>query len=238
METTLVVFLVLIIFVSSFVRTAIGFGDSVIAMPILSVLFGLTTATPLIGITTLSLGVLILFKEKKSFSLSNITPLLIPTFVGIPIGIYCLTEEYESFFKAILGLILILFAAFNLLNFKMKYAKSPLFFGFLAGVFGGAYNTLGPPIVVYASTQNWDTKTFKASLQGYFIVTEVAIVAGHGLKGLWTPIVLNYLLLSIPALILGFVLGNLLFGKLDERKSKFCINVFLIFMGVFLVVCG
>ena len=43
-------------------------------------------------------------------------------------------------------------------------------FGFFAGILGGAYNTNGPPVVIYGSLRKWSPATFRATLQGYFFM--------------------------------------------------------------------
>ena len=55
---------------------------------------------------------------------------------------------------------------------------------------GGAYNTNGPPVVIYATLRRWPPSRFRATMQAYFLPSSLLIAAGHGLAGLWTRDVL------------------------------------------------
>ena len=236
MDIASIILLFLVFFVSSLVRSGLGFGDAIIAMPILVLSLGLTVAVPLIGITTFLLSGLLLIKERQSFKLKNIAPLLLPTLAGIPIGIYFLTEEYELVLNFLLGVFIVILSILSLLDLQIKKAKSPILFGFLAGVFGGAYNTPGSLIAVYANSQKWDLSTFKATLQGYFIFMEISIMIAHAIKGLWTQAVFQHLLFAIPVIFIGFITGIKLSNRLDEKKAQLYINIFLILIGGYIII--
>ena len=51
--------------------------------------------------------------------------------------------------------------------------------GFIAGCLGGAYNTAGPPVIVYGSLRQWPKEEFRAVLQAFFFVNAVFTVASH-----------------------------------------------------------
>ena len=49
-----------VLFVAAFVRSALGFGDAVVAMPVLAMILGLRTATPLVAFVGPTISILIL----------------------------------------------------------------------------------------------------------------------------------------------------------------------------------
>ena len=85
----------------------------------------------------------------------------------------------------------------------------------MAGVLGGAYNTNGPPVVIYGALRRWPPERFRATLQGYFLPTGLLILTTHGLAGLWTPQILQLYGLSLPLILTAIFLG----GKLNQRIS-------------------
>ena len=51
------------VFLSSFVRSAFGFGDALIAMPMLVIFIGIDEATPLVALISYTIAILVLIKN-------------------------------------------------------------------------------------------------------------------------------------------------------------------------------
>jgi uncharacterized membrane protein YfcA len=62
------------------------------------------------------------------------------------------------------------------------------------------------------------------------------ILAGHGLAGMWTAEVLKLFQFSLPAIVLGVVLGGLINRKLTQSVFSKLVYGFLIAMGAVLLV--
>ena len=105
----------------------------------------------------------------------------------------------------------------------------------MAGLLGGAYNTNGPPVVVYGTLRQWTPPQFRATLQGYFVPTGVFILASHALCSLWTTKVFCLYLASLPPLVVAVVLGGLLARILPKGKFDRYVHVLLIAIGVSLL---
>jgi uncharacterized membrane protein YfcA len=80
-------------------------------------------------------------------------------------------------------------------------------FGFLAGLLSGAYNTGGPPVVLYGNSQSWNPSEFKSNLQSMFLLNDVVVITGHALSQHITPAVWNNFGIALPALVLGLAAG-------------------------------
>jgi uncharacterized membrane protein YfcA len=52
-----------VLFVAAFIRSALGFGDAVVAMPLLAMAVGLRTATPLVAFVGPTISLLILARD-------------------------------------------------------------------------------------------------------------------------------------------------------------------------------
>jgi len=220
------------------VRSAIGFGDALLAMPVLAIFIGLNIATPIVALCSVTYSILILSKEWRRVKIKDVLVLVITAFLGIPIGIYLLKGNYESLLKIFLGVTVILFSLFNLIknkSFYLKSDKSSFVFGFLSGILGGAYNTNGPPVLIYSALRGWDPKTFRATLQGYFLPTGFMIAIGHFLGGLWSKeILLNYVFL-LPVILAGVLIGGFVNKKINEDDFNVYISGFLIIIGIVLI---
>ena len=227
-----------VLFLSTVLRGMIGFGNAVVAMPLLALLVGVRSATPLVALAALTIGSLILFDSWRSVHVRSAWQLLASSFVGIPIGLFLLKRVNEGAMQCGLGVLLLGFAVHKLSKPQLLrlHVRCPIYiFGFVAGVLGGAYNTNGPPIVVYAALRGWPPAKFRATLQGYFLASGLAIVIGHGLTGLWTPVVMRLFVWSLPLLWLGVKVGGWLHARTSEARFKRLVYLFLAVMGVLLM---
>jgi hypothetical protein len=212
---TLTVLTAFILFACTFVRSAVGFGDALLAMPLLGLIMSLQTASPIVAFMGFMISLTILISDPKSVDFKSAWRLIIATIIGVPFGLLLLNYAPERLVKVILGLLLILYGMGNLVTPRMprlQNEKYAFIFGFIAGILGGAYNTNGPPIAIYGTLRRWRPDYFRATMQCYFLFSGVATIAGHGIVGLWTPTVWNLFLWSLPSIFLGVYIG----GKVNQ----------------------
>ena len=203
------------LFLSTFIRSALGFGDALVAMPLLAIIIGVQAATPLTAMGATTIAITILIKAWKKVDIKAAWRLVITTWIGIPVGIYFLQAAPEVIVKSLLGIIITGFGLYNLFMANLPHLLNEnwaYLTGFIAGILGGAYNTNGPPVVIYGMLRRWDPEKFRATLQGYFLPTGLAILISHGLAGMWTKQVVQLYLYSIPVIIAAVLIG----GKVNQ----------------------
>jgi len=230
-----------ILFLSTFIRSSLGFGDALIAMPLLTIAVGLQVATPLTAMGATTIAVTILLRAWKKVDLKAAWRLVLTTWIGIPIGIYFLNQAPEIIVKSLLGIILIGFGLYNLIIPNLPELKNEnwaYLTGIIAGVLGGAYNTNGPPVVIYGMLRRWDPEKFRATLQGYFLPTGLAILITHGLAGMWTPRVVHFYLFSIPVILAAVFLGGVVNKKIPKGRFDKIVHGFLVVIGIVLILRG
>lgn len=222
----------LVVCLATLVRATLGFGDALLAMPLLGLLVGIPVATPLMGLVAPTISFSILLGDWRQVEWRATRHLVFATLAGIPFGLLALHYLPEALVKSGLGLLLVLFALYRLLGASLAAARQPLakpqrpapvqfpplvtsIFGFVAGILGAAYNTNSPPVVVYGALQGWTAERFRATLQGYFFPTGLVILAAQGLAGLWSGKVFLLYLFCLPGVLLAIWLG----GKLNRRLA-------------------
>lgn len=228
-----------IVFCTSFVRSSVGFGDALLAMPLLALTVGLRTATPFFGLVAIVVGASILATSWHSVDLRAAWRLIVASALGIPLGLLLLTRAPESLVKGILGAGLIAFGAYNLIAPRLPQLARERWaygFGFAAGVLGGAYNTNGPPVVIYAALRRWPPDRFRATMQAYFLPSSLLIAAGHGAAGLWTRDVLMLAALAAPAALLGVAVGAAAYRHIPVALFRRLIYGLLIAAGALMFV--
>src|SRR4029450_13726442 len=130
----------------AFMRAAVGFGEALLAIPSLSMIMSISTASPVVTLAGLTMSLSLLVVNRESVDFPSARRLIVASFLGIPFGVLLLHMAPERVVKGVLGLGLVGYGVYNLLTpgvpavHHEKYAWP---FGFLAGVLGGAYNTSG-----------------------------------------------------------------------------------------------
>ena len=108
--------------------------------------------------------------------------------------------------------------------------------GFLGGILGGAYNTTGPPVIIYGNCRGWPPAEFKGNLQAFFLLTSLIIIVSHALAGNYTPDVLRLSLLVLPAVAAGLGAGLALSKRVSAAAFRTIVLWLLLALGVWLIV--
>ena len=234
----LTTFTLLVIFAATLIRATFGFGDALIAMPLLALVLGIQSATPLVAFVSTTIAATIVWSSWREVDLKAAWRLILSSLIGIPVGLTILTAAPEQVVKGMLALLLVGFGIYNLTRpalASLQNQQWAYIFGFIAGIFGGAYNTNGPLIVIYGSLRRWSPGRFRATLQGYFLPTGTLILAGHGLSGLWTPQVWRLYGLALPLVLLAIFLGGQLNQRIPSGRFDRYIYGALIILGIMLL---
>ncbi len=229
----------LILFLSTLVRSTFGFGDALVAMPLLALIIPIKIATPVVAIIAPTIAICLLIKEWRHIDLKSTMRLIISTLAGIPIGILYLKQINENVVNLVLALVLIVFSLYSLAKPALHQIKSDrwgFLFGFIGGILGGAYNTNGPPVILYGVLRGWKPESFRATLQSYFLPTGGAIMIGQGLAGLWTKTVITTYLYSLPLVFLAIFLGLKISRKIPSQKFNKYVYVMLFALGIILLI--
>ena len=215
------VYVLLVIFVATLIRSVFGFGEALIAVPLLALRLPINVAAPLAVLVSITVAAAIIAQDWHKIHLGSAGWLVVSTLFGIPLGLMLLTSGNHRLVKASLAGIIMAFSAYALIGRKPPELHSDnrgwlLGCGFLAGVLGGAYGMNGPPLAIYGAMRRWSAQHFRATLQGYFLPASIIGMAGYWLAGLWVPVVTHYYLLSLvlvlPAVLFGRVINHRLRG--------------------------
>lgn len=199
-----------ILFLAIFTQSLSGFGSALVAMAILPSLLGLQVAAPLVALVAATAEVILLLRFRSALTLQPIWRMAVGAVFGIPLGVFALRQVNDKLTLTLLGIVIIGYALYALFHFKLPKLQQPRWafvFGFVAGLLGGAYNTSGPPAVVYGDSSRWSPAEFKANLQAFFLLNDVLVVAAHGVSGNLTGQVWQLYLLALPLIGLGIWAG-------------------------------
>jgi uncharacterized protein len=235
----------LVVFVATLIRSTFGFGEALIAVPLLALTIPVQVAAPLAVLLSITIAAVVVVQDWRKIHVRSTGWLLAPTFVGIPLGVLLLTAGHQSAVKAALALVIIAFSGYSLVSARIG-AQPPalhtdsrpwlLGCGFLAGVLGGAYGMNGPPLVLYGAMRRWSPQHFRATLQGYFLPASVVAMIGYWLTGLWVPAVTHYFLWSLVVVLPAIFLGRAANHRLRGEAFLEIVHGGLVCVGLILLV--
>lgn len=228
-----------IIFLAVFVQSVSGFGSALVAMSLLPLVVSIKVATPFVALLLTLVEIYLLLHYRHDFKWNSIWRVIVASVIGVPIGLFFLKQVNEKTILTALGVLVTGFALYALLNIRLPKLSHPAWgyvFGLVAGIIGGAYNTSGPPIIIYGNCRGWKTEEFKSNLQGFFVVSSFAIVIGHIFSGNFTSEVWGYFWLSIPAAALGIALGTRMDKYISGEVFRKIVLVLLAIIGLRLIV--
>jgi uncharacterized membrane protein YfcA len=227
-----------IIFLAIFTQSVSGFGLSLVAMSLLVNVIGIREATPLVSLVAITAEFILLVYYRHVFNLRAVARLSAASVFGIPIGLFFLQRVDTGIVTAVLGVILLAFSLYSLFGLVLPRLEHPLWaysLGFLSGILGGAYNTSGPPVVIYGTCRRWPPAEFKCNLQGFFLLISCLASLGHALSGSLTPTVWHHYLYALPGIGLGAVVGFSLDKRVDPQLFRRLILLLLIVLGLRLI---
>ena len=224
---------------AAFAQSLTGFGFALIMMPLLTVILGVRTAAPVVALTALTVYTINLIRYRRAINLPEVLRLGVASAAGVPVGIWVLSNADEQAVMRVLGLVLVAYATYSLLQPKAQRVLSRGWVypaGFLAGCFGGAYNTPGPPVIVYGSMRQWPRDEFRAVLQALFFLNGVLVVVSHALAVHLTKQVMVHYLYALPALALGILVGSVVDRRIDHDRFRKIVVAMILVLGLALVV--
>jgi hypothetical protein len=232
--------LVAIVFFAALLQTTSGFGFALMAMPLISLVVGVKTAAPLVAMLGFTLYAVNLVRYRHGLVLREVARLAVAAAVGVPVGVWLLSALDERVVEAALGVVLIGYAAYMLLkpqatpSLQSNLWAYPV--GFISGCLGGAFNTPGPPVIIYGDLKQWPRNQFRSTLQALFLFTSGLVILSHAFAGHVTrPILVSYAL-SIPFLLLGVLAGSHIDRRLDNERFRMLVIVMILATGVLLLV--
>jgi hypothetical protein len=229
------------VFVATLIRSAFGFGEALVAVPLLAFSIPLGVAAPLAVLVSITVAGIVVVQDWKKIHLPSTGWLVFSSLFGIPLGLLLLTSSHQSMVKGALAVIIMMFSAYSLigrtpLELQRDSRGWLLVCGFCAGVLGGAYGMNGPPLVVYGAMRRWTAQQFRATLQGYFLPASIIGMVGYWLAGLWTHAVTHYYLLSLPVTLVGVFAGRWINHRLHGEAFFKYLYVGLAGIGALLLV--
>lgn len=234
------VYVLVVIFFATLIRSTLGFGEALIAVPLLAMRLPITVAAPLAVLVSIVIAGVIVVQDWRHVKLYSAVGLILASLPGIPLGIWLLAKGNEHVVKSVLGLLIVGFSVYSLtaertLHLKEDHPGWLLACGFLSGVLGGAYGMNGPPLAIYGALRGWSPGHFRATLQGYFLPASFVGFIGYVVMGLYGAAIARYFVLSLPAVAMAVLLGRSINQRIKGRSFFRFVYAGLVVVGGVLI---
>lgn len=221
-----------VLFVATLIRSAFGFGEALVAVPLLALRIPVTVAAPLAVLMSITVALAIIAQDWREIHVRSAAWLVLAAVCGIPLGLLLLVTVDERIVKALLAGVIVSFSTYCLLGRNLPRLKHDhrawlLGCGFLSGILGGAYGMNGPPLIVYGTLRRWPPQHFRATLQGYFLPASLLGMIGYWFSGIWVADVTRYYLYCLPATVTAILLGRVI-----NRRMSGALFLTLTYLGL------
>jgi uncharacterized membrane protein YfcA len=236
-----VIFGTLIFFASALLQGLSGFGFSILAVPLITLLMPPKTAVPILMLYSIVINLVVLHSARKHIDIRKIWMLLIAGIVGLPFGAHLLVVLDGNVLKIFIGIMILIFGTLLLFGFRkdLKHEKIAMLpIGLISGLLSGSISISGPPIIIFLSNKQVGKQSFRGNLALYFFLLNIFTIPVFFLNGLFTKEVISYSITYLPGLIVGVIVGNLLSHKVQEQHFRKFTLILLLIMGVLAVVSG
>lgn len=232
--------MLVVVFVASLIRSTFGFGEALVAVPLLSLWMPVRQAAPLAVLLSITIAAIVVAQDRHRIHFRSAGGLLLASVPGTLCGLLLLRCITPETIRLALAVVLLLYCLWSLLR---RAASAPgrdstlllALCGFFAGVLGGACGMNGPPLVVYGTLRRWSAQQFRATLQAYFLPASLMVAVGYRATGLWTPAVTHNYLLCLPVLVPALLLGRSFNRRMDHERFQRLLYFGLIVVALLLL---
>lgn len=234
------VYVLAVIFVATLIRSTFGFGEALVAVPLLALRIPIAVAAPLAVSISLLIAGAIVVQDWRHVEVRSAGGLIASALAGIPFGLLLLAFASDHIVRLILGLAIVSFAIYSIAagarwRLDADHTVWIVGAGFCSGVLGGAYGMNGPPLVIYGALRRWDPPRFRATLQAYFLPASALGLVGYAATGLVGAELLRDVAWCLPGAAVAIVLGRALNRRLASKAFVRWVYAGLIAVGIALL---
>lgn len=208
---------------AGFVRGLTGFGAALIAVPLMSAVFGPKMAIAVLALADLPATIPLLPPAFRRCDWQTVLPAAGAAVVAAPLGALLLAQSDPIVLRWGLSATVAMMLALLVSGWRYRGApRAPVSaaVGATAGLFGGAAGIPGPPIVTYWMSGPADKSVLRANLISFFAFNGLSSLAAYFLAGLFTGPVLMATLIAAPVYGLATWAGARAHPSVPEARFR------------------
>ncbi len=216
---------IVIALAGGFAQGIVGFGYSLVSVPVQVLLFGPTNGVRLTNQLAILANLSMLSREREHIHWGEAMRLLVPGLVALPFAAWLAHHASATALGAIAGTVTVVCVVILAKGYRAARLRGPGG-AIAAGALSATMNTLaavgGPAVAMYAVNSEWPTNQMRATFQVLFVAQNVLAVVARGAFGVpwWFGVALG------TAVIVGTNAGLRVVGHLSEslvRRAVFVV---------------
>ncbi len=221
---------------AGFVQGLTGFGFGLVSMSIMPLFMNVKEAAAISTVFSLLATVTTFIRHAHDYNWRLGFVFLLCACVGVPVGVYFLDRTNESLLVHILGALMVVIAAHELLS-KRKIERVPTTvtvpLGLFSGALSGAFNLGGTPTAAYAYAHQWTRGQIIAFLQVMITVSCVLRMVCYARFGYFQQFSWTRGLLLAAPLYLAIAGGHACLQKISPAHMRRAIFIFIAVAGLY-----
>lgn len=227
--------------VAGLCQGVVGFGFSLIAVPLLSLFVDPQTAVVVGFLHGLTSSSCLLWDLREHADWHEARPLGVGAIVGMPFGALVLRVASEDVLRAFLGGFTCLAAIWLLLSLhkeprpRGESARLAAGVGVVSGFLNTSLSTNGPPLVLYLRRAGLTGDRFRGTISAVFTISNLIGLPVLLLFGVVRSRMVGLFLVSILPVAVGGVVGARLSSRLRSGVFRIAVDVLLLVGGILAV---
>jgi len=236
---------------ASLFASIFGFGDAVIAVPLLAVLFQFEAvrAAPLVVFVSFFLTIATAASDfqggiqQQAGRWSTSAAMIGGAVAGVPLGVAALVAVEPYAIRAGVGIFLLCYGLYDIFGSeneempadeeaKLTSVATTIPYGFAAGFLGGAIAEPGPVAVVLGKARGWSPPTLRAMLARFFLPVQILSLASFGAEGLLSPDIVAQGVAALPFVLAASAAGTIINRRVDPEAFSDVVGGLVAGLGV------
>ena len=211
------------VFFAGLLRGYTGFGFSIAAVPLLSLIMPPAAAVPVVVMLQFLVSLNGLPEAIRLVDRASIGFMALGAAAGTPLGVLVLRRLDPDLVRLAIATLVGLAVAVLGCGFRFRLTPSGpklLLIGLASGLSNGVAGMPGPPVIAFYLASPFASHVARASMVVFFLLTAALAVASLAPTGLLTGRVLLPVLLGLPLVLAGSWLGGFLFRRTDGSRFR------------------
>lgn len=234
MELTEIVWVLLVVSISSLAQSIAGFGFGLLAVPLMTLVVSPHQAVivaTMIGSVSTTLQAVI---DRQHCDWSLAKRLSVSAYVGMPLGLLVFVVVSESAMRFTLGIVVLIATLVLARGFSFAGQSRVMdwLMGGLSGVLSTSTSTNGPPLVFLLQARGIEPHIFRATINTVFALSNIGALLLFATSG---EVEANGLLaatFALPFLFLSLRLGYALRPKVKVEHFRRLVLIMLVLSGI------
>lgn len=210
-----------IVLVAGAVQAITGFGFALVAVPLLTFEIGPAPAVAVAITIGVALAAGVAVGERGHVAGADLAVLAGTGLLGIPLGLLVLTRVDAQPLTVVVAVVLLASTIAIWRGWTMPTgAVTRAATGFISGVLLTSTSFNGPPLVIFLQARELPARTVRATLAVCFLLQELVAVVLLLAVDAADATTVAVSALSLPALAIGWLIGNRAFARLDRAAFR------------------